>query len=182
MHDASSGFSRTPARSECTLQFLLDESLAMVAPWLDGSPDDVNTVHQIAETVRLHLVPVLPALDWGICHGDLSLDNLHMQPDGRLTLYDFDLSCYGWRAWDVCNALGYASPEHQDAFLRGYRSVRSFSPEEVAAVPYFMAADALRMMAAEVSRWAQWCGSARVDAWINEKLVWLRQWNRSHAG
>jgi Ser/Thr protein kinase RdoA (MazF antagonist) len=119
---------------------------------------------------------LLPALDWGICHGDLSLDNLHVGPDGQITLYDFDLACYGWRAWDVCTALGYASREHHDAYLRGYRSVRPFSPEELTAVPHFVAADVIRMMAGEVGRWSGWFGTERVEAWIDDKLMWLRRY------
>jgi Ser/Thr protein kinase RdoA (MazF antagonist) len=180
VHAASTGFSDPRQRFERTLVNLLDESLREIQPWLSSRPDDLEMVERVAEQVRGYLTPLLPALDWGICHGDLSLDNLHVQSNGQVTLYDFDLSCYGWRAWDVCNALGYAAPEHHDACLRGYHSLRAFSADETAAVSYFTAADALRMMGGEVSRWAEWSGSWRVDSWVDDKLEWLRAWDREH--
>lgn len=141
----------------------------------------MRVVHQVSRAARNHLLPLLPDFDWGICHGDVSLDNVHMMPGGQITLYDFDLSCYGWRTWDVCNALGYASAEHQDAFLQGYRSVRPFSANELAAVPYFVVVDVIRMMADELGRWTDWFGSARVETWINDRRAWLRARQHDHA-
>lgn len=117
MHDAAEGFRESGSPLRRTLDTLLDESLARISPWLSERPDDLGTLGRVVKTVRAHLTPLLPDLDWGICHGDLSLDNLHVRYDGRIMFYDFDSACYGWRAWDVCNALGYATPEHQEAFL-----------------------------------------------------------------
>jgi len=176
VHEASTNFPEPAARVRRSLENLLDESLLHIGPWLDGRPGDLESVRRVAESVRHALTPLLPSLSWGVCHGDLSLDNLHVVPNGRVMLFDFDSSCCGWRAWDVCNALGYGSPEHQDGFLRGYRGVSAFSREELSSVPYFVAADVLRMMADEVSRWAKWFGSTRVEAWVDGKLTWLREW------
>lgn len=36
-------------------------------------------------------------LSWGVCHGDVSLDNVLLTSEG-LALHDFDLSAEGWRA------------------------------------------------------------------------------------
>lgn len=59
--------------------------------------------------------------------------------------------------------------------------MREFSPDAEAAVPYFIAADAVRMMAGEISQWLEWFGTSRVDVWIDNKLRWLREWERDRA-
>lgn len=179
LHQISHGFSSSIPRHGCNLTHLLEHSLAEIQPWLQGRAEDWALVRRICTRVRERLMPLTSNLDWGVCHGDLSLDNLSFLSEGRVTFYDFDASCYGWRAWDVCNALGYASPEHHDAFLQGYREARPFGPDDYAAMPYFMAADVLRMMGGEISRRSQWFGTYRVHGWVDDKLAWLRNWDQS---
>jgi len=72
-------------------------------------------------------------LDRGICHGDVSLDNVHVDGD-RLVLYDLDLAGAGWRAADL---TGVASTPWWPAFLAGYRAVRPFGGADLAALPWF---------------------------------------------
>jgi Ser/Thr protein kinase RdoA (MazF antagonist) len=182
LHQSSEGFSSRIPRFERSLANLIDASLVKIQPWLEARLPDWQLVQRVAMTVRDHLISLTPGLDWGVCHGDLSLDNLHVRADGGVTFYDLDSACYGWREWDVCNALGYASPENRDAFHRGYRDIRSFHSDVDASVPYFVAADVLRMMGDEVSHWSAWFGTWRVDAWVDEKLAWLREWDRANPG
>jgi Ser/Thr protein kinase RdoA (MazF antagonist) len=180
LHDASEGFSSPIPRFERRLTDLLDESLLQIYPWFRDRDSDWTIVQRVASSVRDRITSLLSNLDWGVCHGDLSLDNLHVQADGSVVFYDFDMSCYGWRAWDVCNALGYASTENRGAFLASYRDIRPFDSDANASVQYFVAADVIRMMGDEVSRWSQWFGSSRVAAWIEQKLTWLREWEGEH--
>ena len=76
-------------------------------------------------------------LDQGICHGDVSLDNLHTDGD-RVVFYDLDRAGNGCRAADL---TGVASTEGFAAFLEGYRSVRSFSADDLAAIPWLSVVD-----------------------------------------
>ena len=39
------------------------------------------------------------AVDWGFCHGDLTLDNVHIDGD-TITVFDFDYAAEHWRAWE----------------------------------------------------------------------------------
>ncbi len=71
-------------------------------------------------------------LHWGIKHGDLSLDNLHVSDSG-LYFYDLDLAGPGWQVEDLTGAL---STSFADAFLGGYTAVRSLPPVELEALPW----------------------------------------------
>jgi Ser/Thr protein kinase RdoA (MazF antagonist) len=71
-------------------------------------------------------------LERGVCHGDLSLDNLHLDGD-RIVFYDLDRSGWGRRAADL---TGVASTEHWPAFLAGYRSIRSIADADLQALPW----------------------------------------------
>ncbi|GAA1604392.1 MULTISPECIES: phosphotransferase enzyme family protein [Kribbella] len=68
----------------------------------------------------------------GTCHGDVSMDNVLLTPQGLLLL-DFDLAARGSLAPDFC---GVASTPHWAAFKAGYRIYRPISAEDEAAIPY----------------------------------------------
>jgi Ser/Thr protein kinase RdoA (MazF antagonist) len=153
----------------------------VIQPWLAERPEDWSFIVQVATMVRerLHALGT-EELDWGVVQGDLSLDNVHVTADHHVVFYDFDAAAYGWRAWDMSGVLAYQPPENWDAFLAGYREVRAFGEADVAAVPYFVAANTLLMMAGEIERWTEWFGTLRVVAWVNHTLIWLRQWVTNH--
>jgi Ser/Thr protein kinase RdoA (MazF antagonist) len=76
-------------------------------------------------------------LDAGICHGDVSLDNLHVDGD-RIVFYDLDRAGNGPRAADLA---GVAATDQFGPFLDGYRSVRAFGETDLAAIPWLGAVD-----------------------------------------
>lgn len=81
---------------------------------------------------------------FGLVHGDFLPENLLVAPDGQITLLDFDDSGYGWFLFDVATALvvpslGEGFADTEDAFWRGYRSVRPMPDEHVARLPFFLA-------------------------------------------
>jgi Ser/Thr protein kinase RdoA (MazF antagonist) len=75
-----------------------------------------------------------PTLDWGICHMDLTLDNVHVAEG--LTVFDFDSAGTCWRAMEPFGVLRFSASYFQD-WLVGYRTVRPFSPADEAAVAVF---------------------------------------------
>ncbi|MEV0719277.1 phosphotransferase [Asanoa sp. NPDC050611] len=76
-------------------------------------------------------------LDRGICHGDVSLDNVHLDDD-RLVLYDLDRTAEDYRAADL---TGVATTPWWPAFLAGYRAVRPFGAADLAALPWLTVRD-----------------------------------------
>ena len=92
---------------------------------------------------------------YGLIHGDLHGRNYHYSEGTGFTLFDFDHSGYGWRAYDVAACTSGMAGESERAFLEGYRSVRPFSVEEKESMGFLRAArliwdrgDVLAMMPA----------------------------------
>ncbi len=114
-----------PARRFDVMEALgwpLDEVLERVGP------EDRAMITRLVAVVRSRLSDL--ELDHGICHGDVSLDNLHSDGD-RVVFYDLDRAGNGWRASDL---TGVSSTPSFAVFLEGYRSVRPFSDDDLAAI------------------------------------------------
>ena len=113
-------------------RFDVEEALGWPYEELLGrlEPADRKAVAELVATARRRLSET--QLDRGVCHGDVTLDNLHVDGD-RIVLYDLDRAGNGWRAADL---TGVAATPHWPAFLAGYRSVRSFGAADLSALPW----------------------------------------------
>ncbi len=142
LHTAADGFVSEHERRRMDLVYLLDRPAALVAP-LIGHLHERRFFARFVEQLRRAIADLADRdLDWGPCHGDLTLDNFHLTADGRIVRYDFDSGGPDWRAGDLQGWAAFhpRASEKWAAFLRGYRDVRSLDPVDVAAAPYLAAA------------------------------------------
>ena len=84
-------------------------------------------------------------LERGLCHIDLTLDNVH-RDGAAMTAFDLDSAGECWRAFEPSGVLRYSADHLQD-WLEGYRGVRRFSKVDEAAVSTFAIAGDLRVAA-----------------------------------
>jgi len=142
LHRAGDDFATPYERRTLNLTTLIDEPLALVQS-LGIDDSTMQAIVEFSRRVRARLEAFIAAgLDWGICHGDLTFDNLHVTGDGDFVWYDFDSGGFGWRAIDV-QGWAYGRPERHDrwqAFLRGYREIRPLGDNDIAAAPFLCAA------------------------------------------
>lgn len=147
----------------------------------DPVSDERYAIDVIVNRLARELDQRSSALDWGICHGDLTLDNFTITEEGSITFFDFDLASLSWRARDPCGvyAASRLLPHAHgfwDAFLGGYRPVRAFSDDE-RAVPLMHAVYQFWDLGHEVSHWIAWSGQSRVSpATIDVRLREIRHW------
>jgi Ser/Thr protein kinase RdoA (MazF antagonist) len=125
-HDAADDFSSPHPRREPNL----DEQLALLLTRV--APAEENLLRALADAVRNHLAQYSGALSRGVCHGDVSLDNVLVTGDG-LAIHDFDLSGLRYRAADF---TGVASTQYWADFRAGYATRRQISDADLAAIPY----------------------------------------------
>ena len=68
----------------------------------DRRQSDVSRIAEHAEELKAQITELDFGSDgWGIIGGDFHGWNLHFTENNELTLFDFDLCGYGWRAFDL---------------------------------------------------------------------------------
>jgi len=189
VHERSTDFVSPHPRRPLDLSTLIDEPLCTLEPYLVSRPDDRIYVLNLARKLRARITDLANAgLDWGVCHQDMTLDNVHLTIDGRIIFYDFDSGGRGWRSMDfqgIYDSAMYNRNDHWEAFLRGYTEIRRLSDEELNAIPYFVLAYALWGLHVDIIR-SRWDGrSFLTDEYFSERMGpngWWRQWETQHLG
>jgi Ser/Thr protein kinase RdoA (MazF antagonist) len=165
------------------LGYLVDEPLAALEPLLVEMPEARAYLQGLASRLRAHISAAAAAdLDWGPCHGDVSVRNVTIGP-GDAVVSGFDLCGEGWRAFDLAAvawvAAAQRSPAIWDAFLEGYTEVRRLEQSELEVIPVFHAIRQLWRLGLRARHAAVW-GHAGLDRrYLASKLRFFREWERS---
>ena len=125
-HDAADNYSSPYGRRPADVVHRLDEPLEQILA-IDRAEE--NLLRELAAAVRNN---VTQYSDHGVCHGDVTLDNVLLTPQGLLLL-DFDLAAIGPRAADF---TGVASTLYWSSFRSGYTTRRPIAAADEAAIPY----------------------------------------------
>ena len=97
---------RKPAgyrRPQLDPRYLIDRSLASIARYFSHRPRDLDYLCRLAAALAEKIRQLLPGTatpEYGLCHADLHPYNVRWEQD-EMTLFDFDLCGYGWRAYDI---------------------------------------------------------------------------------
>jgi len=87
---------------------------------------------------------------YGLIHGDMHMENIHLDDTGRIKVFDFDDSSYFYFAADIAVALFHLTPHRCTPeqtrrmagifgyFMEGYRTENELSSEWLGSVPAFM--------------------------------------------
>jgi Ser/Thr protein kinase RdoA (MazF antagonist) len=123
--------------------------------WRDGPDVDVHirfVLEEVEKVLRQRLAAFGQAPDrFNLIHGDMRLANLLVQGDS-IRLIDFDDCGWGWFLYDFAAAISFIEddplvPALKDAWLRGYRRVRSLSAAEEAEIDSFVMLRRLSLLA-----------------------------------
>lgn len=143
VHQTAQNFCCQVDRQPLTLEYLLDDSFQVIAPFLQNKPDYLADLTHTINYIKFQLqdFPQEPPL-WGICWGDPHSGNVHFTADNQITLFDFDQCGYGWRIFEIAKFLqvalqGGLSSKVRDAFISGYQSVEPLLEYEIAALQTF---------------------------------------------
>lgn len=97
------------------------------------TPDVKEILENVEQTVRRRLARFGKTPDrYNLIHADMRLANLLVSPSGTRVI-DFDDCGYGWLMYDFAAAISFIEddprvPKLKEAWLRGYRSMRSLPP------------------------------------------------------
>jgi Ser/Thr protein kinase RdoA (MazF antagonist) len=118
IHQAADSLTDFPTRDNYDANVLIDEQLGRMKAHLVEAN---RWEEMVALSERMNRLLANPKLDRGICHMDLTLDNVHVMV-GKMTVFDFDSAGTCWRALEPYGVLKH-SREDFVAWLKGYRSV-----------------------------------------------------------
>lgn len=176
LHDVADSFVATQPRQALTTAVLIDEPVRLVAALLRSASERTWLVALASMVKERILRYAIAGLDWGVIHGDATLDNLHVTQEGAIILYDFDSAALGWRAADLQGwAIDHVEYQAQwDAFLQGYERVRSPGANDCLAAPYLTLAVDIWGLKVDLERRIIAEGPEQVQAYLGRKLALLR--------
>jgi Ser/Thr protein kinase RdoA (MazF antagonist) len=144
VHQIGCNFSSNFQRKSLNLEYLLDDSLTIIIPFLQGNDRHIEYLQETAFNIqnKLKNFPDNPPF-WTICWGDPHSGNTHFTIDTQLTLFDFDQCGYGWRIFDIAKFFQRAintglNRKIRRAFLDEYQTINSLTPVELDLLRYFI--------------------------------------------
>lgn len=143
IHQVATDFQPRSQRQPLTLDYLLDDSLEVISPFLRDRISDLNYLISVIEEIKTQLQDIPKEQPyWSICWGDPHSGNAHFTEDNHVTLFDFDQCGYGWRAFEIAKFLQTSlrtgmHRKARDAFLEGYQTVQTVTPEELNGLQAF---------------------------------------------
>ena len=123
--------------------------------WQDGfgvGPPELEVLSRAATVMRERLRRFGDGPDrFGLIHADMRLANLLVHGH-EIQVIDFDDCGFGWFMFDIGSSLSFIEhdpqvPELCDAWLTGYRTVRSLPATDAAEIPTFVLLRRLQLVA-----------------------------------
>lgn len=179
IHTLADAMPQTLNRPPIDPEKLMAQSIAAFAAEVPDRQEDVAYLQKSA-AILLPRIRALPKGKpyYGLVHGDVIRANAQVSDDGRVTVLDFDLCGFCWRAYDVASYLAVIRglPEEQEseqAFLRGYQQIRPLDGVEKRALPVFEAIRAILSIGIPAMNVSHW-GSAYLHTFLNQELKRLQ--------
>ncbi|WP_438350714.1 phosphotransferase [Paenibacillus sp. FA6] len=156
IHLKGDNFQSNYLRPDINLDYLIKQSLLTIESAMQHRKEDFKILENAANQLE-KIIEEQHGLDWGICHGDLHGNtNVSFKDDLSMTHYDFDLCGYGWRAYDIAEfrlareiRLGHDNEKLEEiwnAFMKGYKSIRPLSDNDLRVIPVFVGIRQLWLM------------------------------------
>ncbi len=139
VHQATEGYEFTVPRRELTFEALLRDSFDVLISNPRETKEQREYLEGLRERVTRRAIQLgVQEFRNGICHGDLNFSNAVRLRDGRLALFDFEMSAWGLLAYDVAvfrwtQKVVNAPEQAWQDFLKGHRLRNPLSDAEYAA-------------------------------------------------
>ncbi|MAF08964.1 hypothetical protein CMK11_00800 [Candidatus Poribacteria bacterium] len=171
-------------------EFLLDSPLRSLEPFLAHRRKDLDYLADIARSLRARADELLSKEppEYGICHGDPHIGNLHYRDDGAATLFDFDCFGYSWRALDLAilggiqgdsgwNRKANANRTRRlNLAIQGYDDVRPLTDAEREAVKVFVPIVLISEMGVHAALAPRHGVGGLNDGYFDEYIGFIRNW------
>lgn len=171
IHKISDSFQSNQKREELGIDYLLERPLQVILKVCGD--DKASFFRSYAVKLKKYILKFVSyGLDWGVVHTDVTFDNIHITDNREIIFYDFDSGGVGWRAIDL-QGWTFFEPEklpRQTAFIKGYRTVREISENNIAASPFLHAANEFWGIALDLDRRIINQGEQAINNYLSEKV------------
>jgi Ser/Thr protein kinase RdoA (MazF antagonist) len=125
----------------------------------------------------------------GTVHLDIWFDNMHITPDGAITLFDFDFCGNGRQALDLAYFLvqlfntSSDVEEYQckrDCFLEGYESILTVSEDEKSGIPYLAVSLWFFYLGVQCQRFDDWGNLFISEDYFKRFIGIIQKWCHHH--
>ena len=140
LHQTSLRFDNAASRQPLNPEYLLDESLSTITPYLGERDQDLAYLKETIAQIKQQLTCLEKTSPlWSVCWGDPHSGNVHFTTNNQITLFDFDQCGYGWRAFDLAKFLQVSlragiNRKVKDAFFEGYQQIQTLTDAEAASL------------------------------------------------
>ncbi|HOY11911.1 MAG TPA: phosphotransferase [Saprospiraceae bacterium] len=164
-------------RINYSLEVLVVESLAQISHFLAADSTEMQYLKNLQKFILDQLNGAnINNMQTGIVHLDIWFDNLNIDEDGNITIFDFDFCGNGWLSLDVAyyimqlhNLEKYEAAKYQpkiEQFLKGYESMNALSMEEKRLFPILGLSLYFFYLGTQCQRFENWS-----NAFLNENYL-----------
>ena len=164
IHAAALEFNSETTRHPLDIEYLLDDSLKTISPYLLRQDRDLVDLEREIFKIKQQLTCLEQTSPlWSVCWGDPHSGNVHFTEDNRITMFDFDQCGYGWRVFDLAKFLQVSlntgiKRTIRDSFLAGYQEIQKLTDVELSSL------QALTQMA-HIWAWAISINATAIHNW-----------------
>lgn len=156
------GLDKRPNQGGGYNQYMIEVIKKGLARGLFAS-SDVSLIEQTVSLVNARLEAGGQKDAWGLIHGDLSLGNIIMTPEGELSFIDFGFFGPGYYYTDVAMGAMMVPSELRNRFLKGYYGSDSTGSDELVLLEGFM-------LLAIIGYYVFQMENESVHAWMRERM------------
>lgn len=123
----------------------------------------------------------------GVVHLDIWYDNMHINSESDMTIFDFDFCGNGWLLHDIAyfimqlfhvEADKDAFKRKQDAFFAGYETITKISAEEKRLLPYSGLSIWIFYLGIQSQRFDNWSNVFLSENYLKRYIGMVKDWMR----
>ena len=159
---------------------LIEKPLTQIANFLSTESEEFHFLNNTKELLKSELESTeFSAVPSGAVHLDIWFDNLNIDKDGRITLFDFDFCGNGPLCLDIAYyVMQLHNTEREEnnlksrlrAFMEGYESVRKISPEEKRFLPILGLSIYYFYLGTQCRRFEDWSNSFLNEVYLKRYI------------
>lgn len=174
MHQLTQNFPLN--RITYTATTLLEDPMPYINKFLEADTPEMAFMRSTQQYLLKELQGAdTSAIRQGVVHMDIWFDNMNINKQGDITLFDFDFCGNGWQCLDIAyyilqlHSVLREMPECQvkmDAFLDGYTAVMPISAEEKRLLPVLGVCMYFFYLGIQCKRYDNWSNSFLNEAYL----------------